>query len=420
MTATEGEVVVLDDAFEAIRQSLALAAQQYRAAEEGGRLDFQSWQENVRLLKPITDQLQREAQARADQCRTELDRQNEAKEQLLADRAQRYAEVEAEKGKLSDLDAQILALTTRISAIDQEIVDKRKEVEKNQEALRRAKEGKKKWSTVFWCTCWIPFVNIGTGVKKIDVDNEYAAKAKVLDREIRACQARAADLNRELERLRGQEREKDEVSRELARRITTIDGRVATITAEINSLSGQINLWRAILETCRTADTQLAHADGDLKTVRECFAELQTVEKLLRAPTTTRFVEGRTCRGACLRAGETLEQGEYLISPNGRFIAVLDGENELAVCSSRGKLWTSGTQGAKGEGQVRLDGHGPVALVGADQAWNTKRPGAVSLVMQDDGDLVAYDAAGQTLWASDTYTYANVDVDSLRFQVQRT
>ncbi len=418
MTAPEKEAIVLDDAFEAIRQSLALAAQRYQAVEKEGGLDPKSWLENVRLLKPITDQLQREAQARAARCQAELDRQNEAKDQLLADRTRRYAEVEAEKGKLSDLDAQILALTTQISGIDQEIVDKRKEVEKNQEALRQAKEGQKKWSTVFWCTCWIPFVNIGTGVKKIDVDNEYAAKAKVLDREIRACQDRAADLNRELEGLRGQKRERDEVSEELARRITAIDGRVAQITAEINSLSGQINLWRAILETCQVADTQLAHANGDLEVVRECFADLRKVEELLRAPTTARFVAGRTCRGACLRAGETLERGEYLISPNGKFIAVLDGENELAVCNSHGKLWTSGTQGAGGEGRVRLDGRGPAALVGAGRAWSTKRPGAASLVMQDDGDLVAYDAAGQTLWASDTFTYANVD--SLRFRAQGT
>lgn len=34
--------------------------------------------------------------------------------------------------------------------------------------------------------------------------------------------------------------------------------------------------------------------------------------------------------------------------------------------------------------------------------------GAVVLVMQDDGNLVTYDKNKEPLWASDTYTYANV------------
>lgn len=61
-----------------------------------------------------------------------------------------------------------------------------------------------------------------------------------------------------------------------------------------------------------------------------------------------------------------------------------------------------------------LDGRGPAVLKGTNHTWNTKRPGVASLVMQDDGNLVAYDCSGKSLWATDTFTYANVE--SLCFQ----
>ncbi len=406
----------MNDVFEPIRQSLSLAAQRYHTVEAGGRLSAQDWMENVRLLKPITDQLQQEALTQEARCRDTLDQRTDAQKQLLADRTRCYSEVQAEKDRLSGLDSQIIALTKQITEIGKEIEEKRREVEKNQEALRKAKEKQKEWNIIFWCTFWIPFANIGTGCKKADVDNEYEAKAKVLGREIEELQNRALGLTRDLAALRANKQAKDEASAELTRRITTVEGRVSQITAEINSLSSQINLWRTILQVCREADTQLAHVNGDLAAVRKCFEQLLEVEKLLQAPTTTRFVLGRTCRGASLRAGEALERDQYLVSPNRKFIAVLDGTNELVVYNSKGELWSSGTQGARGLGCLSLDGRGPVTLMGVDQTWTSKRPGAASLVMQDDGNLVAYDAGGQSLWASDTFTYANVD--SVCFQTQ--
>ncbi len=406
----------MNDVFEPIRQSLSLAAQRYRAAEAEGRLSAQDWMENVRLLKPITDQLRKEAQTRETQCRGELDQRTGLHELLLADRARCYSEVQAEKDRLSGLDSQIIALTKEIGEIGKEVEEKRREVEKNQEALRKAKEKQKEWNIIFWCTFWIPFANIGTGCKKADVDNEYEAKAKVLGREIEALQNRALGLTRDLAVLRANKQAKDEISAELTRRITTVEGRVSQITAEINSLSSQINLWRTILQVCQEADTHLAHANGDLEAVRKCFEKLLEVEKLLQAPTTTRFVLGRTCVGASLRAGGALRRDQYLVSPNRKFIAVLDGTNDLVVCNSEGELWSSGTQGARGLGCLCLDGRGPARLMGTDQSWTSKRPGVKSLVMQDDGNLVAYGADGKSLWASDTFIYANVD--SVCFQTE--
>ncbi len=406
----------MNDVYEPIRQSLSLAAQRYRAAEAGGRLSARDWQENVRLLKPITDQLQKEAQTRETQCRGELDQRTGVQTLLLADRARCYSEVQAEKDRLSGLDSQIIALTKEIGEIGKEVEEKRRKIEENQEELRRAKEKQKDWNIAFWCTFWIPFANIGTACKKADVDNEYEAKAKVLGQEIEALRNRALGLTRDLTVLRVNKQEKDEASAELTRKITTIEGRVSQITAEINSLSSQINLWRTILQVCREADTRLAHADGDLTAVRKCFEKLLEVEKMLQAPTTTRFVLGRTCVGTSLRAGDSLRRDQYLVSPNRKFIAVLDGTNDLVVCNSEGELWSSGTQGARGRGCLCLDGQGPARLLGTDQDWTSKRPGVASLVMQDDGNLVAYGADGKSLWASDTFTYANVD--SMCFQTQ--
>lgn len=415
---TRRRPALVGDAYDPLRESLCQALEDYYIVARQSGSTLQDWVKNLGRLKPIKDQLQQAAQTWELQCQAELDKRRSAQTLLLEERACRYSELKAQQDRLSASDAQIVALTTQVFETNKEIDEKRREIVHNREELSRAEKKVRDWSIASWFTFFIPFAGIGVACKLAAVKNEYEAKAKVLNEAIEKLQGRIGVLNGELERLRDQRREQDEVSAELTRKITAIEGEVSQITARINTLSGQVNLWLTVLQACREIDTRMAHlrSIADLEALRRCFNRLLEAEEQLRVPTTTRFVTGRTCLGDRLGVGESLKLDQYLISPNRKFIAVLDGTNELVVCNAQGELWSSGTQGARGRGCLFLDGRGPVALLGVDKPWTSKRPGVASLVMQDDGNLVAYGADGKSLWASDTFTYANVD--SLCFQPQ--
>lgn len=400
--------------FETIRESLRAMARQYHSVVEGGRLKPGEWQDNIKLLAPIAEELHKIAQSQIEQCQEELDKKNRAHEQCLVERVKAYTLMEERKGALSELDQVIIGLTTQIAGIAEEVRRKQDQMADYQEKIHKAQEEKHTWNTVFWATCWIPFVNIGTGCKKGSVDAGYYAKVKVLGGEIDMLRDRSAALNDQLRELQKQTTEKNEESAQITRQINAVNGQVAQLTAQINDLSRQGCLWRSIREGCRTIATLLSHANGDLEAVKRCFEELMQVEELLKAPSTTRFVEGKVCRGTCLGVGESLGRNEYLMSANRKFIALLGADNALTIYNSEEELWSSGTRGAQGKAVLRLDGSGPVTLTGTDQNWHTKRDGAASLVMQDDGNLVAYDREGRSLWASDTFTYA--EVESVCFQ----
>lgn len=404
----------MNDIYESIRQSLCAATHNYQAIVNSGRLQPHAWLENVKLLQPIVRQLQEVAKERINQSQIQLDENVRAQNHALEERAEQYYQMEQEKHLLSPLDADIIGLVTNITKIGEEIDERHNKIREYQEKIRQSASEKQKWDTVFWATCWIPFVGIGTGCKRGAVTAEYLVKVQELGHEIEKLKERAAYLNTELKNAQQQKDEEGSRSADITRQITAINGRLSQLTTLINDLSSQNSLWRVILRTCDEIDVLLKHTSGKLEEVTRCFNELLKVEQLLHAPSTDRFIAGRVCRGASLGVGETLGQDQYLMSPNRKYIAVLSTNNELVVYNSEEALWSSGSQGASGDGLLYLDGQGPVTMMGTGLDWDTKRPGAVSLVMQDDGNLVAYDSEGNSLWASDTFTYA--DVDSVCFQ----
>lgn len=179
------------DSFELIRESLCAAAQRYHAVVEGGRLRPREWAENVKLLKPIAKELQQVANTQIVQCQTELEEKERAKLRALSERAEQYDLIEQKKSALSALDAEVIDMMAQIEHISDDITKKQGELKGCQEKICAGKKKKKKWNTVFWATCWIPFVNIGTGCKKADADAEYYAKAKRLGEEIDALKAQS-------------------------------------------------------------------------------------------------------------------------------------------------------------------------------------------------------------------------------------
>jgi L,D-peptidoglycan transpeptidase YkuD (ErfK/YbiS/YcfS/YnhG family) len=106
--------------------------------------------------------------------------------------------------------------------------------------------------------------------------------------------------------------------------------------------------------------------------------------------------------GQSLSAGGQLTSGQQLVSANGRYRVVMQGDGNLVVYGPAGPDWASGT-GVRGtrlvmQGDGNLVGYGPDGRA----VWHTStgtNPGA-RVVMQDDGNLVVYGARGNAVWAS--------------------
>ncbi|TQM83844.1 peptidase inhibitor I9 [Saccharothrix saharensis] len=85
--------------------------------------------------------------------------------------------------------------------------------------------------------------------------------------------------------------------------------------------------------------------------------------------------------GDTLVRGESLRAGQSKVSPDGRFTLVMQGDGNLVLYTAAGQaLWHTYTNGR----------------------------GATHVILQEDGNLVLYTAAGQPLWHTHTYgTAAN-------------
>ena len=108
-----------------------------------------------------------------------------------------------------------------------------------------------------------------------------------------------------------------------------------------------------------------------------------------------------------LPVGGTLEgvRGDALVSSNGYFRAVMQGDCNFVVYHDPRALWASGTQGRGSACTAIMQGDGNLVVYTQDKVpvWASGtqgNPGA-DVVMQDDGNLVVY-VAGRALWASNT------------------
>jgi uncharacterized protein YkwD len=122
------------------------------------------------------------------------------------------------------------------------------------------------------------------------------------------------------------------------------------------------------------------------------------------APTATPAASG-TGR---LAAGQGLNTGDQLFSPNGktRLIMQTDGNLCLYRMDTGAFLWCSGTSG-KGGTHVVMQSDGNFVMYNGNNSaapWSSSSYGhaGASLVLRDDGNLVVLDANGTQLWASNT------------------
>mmetsp|Transcript_13855 Transcript_13855/g.12561 ORF Transcript_13855/g.12561 Transcript_13855/m.12561 type:complete len:123 (-) Transcript_13855:82-450(-) len=112
--------------------------------------------------------------------------------------------------------------------------------------------------------------------------------------------------------------------------------------------------------------------------------------------------------------GQTLEQGSFLRSSNGKYYAVIQSDGNFVLYTSKdfvpsNAAWSTKTNG-KGTGPYKItvqdDGNLVIYDNNNEAIWATNTNGIGSkpyrLEMQDDRNLVIYDVNGHSTWASGT------------------
>jgi surface antigen len=109
--------------------------------------------------------------------------------------------------------------------------------------------------------------------------------------------------------------------------------------------------------------------------------------------------------GSCLSAGQFLYQGQYLAAPGYQLIMQGDG-NLVAYQSSGQPLWASQTNGHPGAYAAlqSSDGNLVVYSPAGNALWSASVPASPGdrLCMQGDGNVVVYSAGSAALWATMT------------------
>lgn len=109
-----------------------------------------------------------------------------------------------------------------------------------------------------------------------------------------------------------------------------------------------------------------------------------------------------TFLGNQLTAGQQMQANQYITSPDGRFVLVMQPDGNLVEYTTSGSIWWSGTTGNSGA-YVVVQSDGNVVIYasnGTTALWDTGGLGVSKLVIQNDEDVVAYTASGTAAWAS--------------------
>lgn len=343
-------------------------------------------------------------------CENEIKINNQNQMQFLDKRAALYEQIKLDKKRISDLDAELLGIIAEIGHIENDITKNKSEIESLQSEIKKRKKDREYWEKVWWATCWIPFANIGTGIKTIHESDEYSIRAEQVRRNIVLNEERIRSLNMSLESVKRKKRENNESSAGLTNSLTALEGSISFITEEINDLRAEISILRKILEFCSYFDVAISYEKNILKLIKDNLNKLNIIrDEIMSVAVTDKYIAGCIWKGDSLYYGQKLNQNEYLLSKNRRFAAVMQSDNNFVVYNSDSPIWSSGTYGAGGKGYIELNTeNGLISLNGTNRSWNSKRNGAIRFTMQNDGNLVAYTKDDTPVWATDTYTYSNV------------
>ncbi len=144
---------------------------------------------------------------------------------------------------------------------------------------------------------------------------------------------------------------------------------------------------------------------GLVAAVRELA--LAVIVAITTFPFLTGTASATTTVGSCLGAGHTLAGGQQLVSPNGQYRTVMQGDGNLVLYTASGHaLWHSRTGGNPGARTVLQGTDGNLVIYAPNNAvlwaaYTNTHPGD-RLCMQSDANLVVYSSSNAALWATMT------------------
>jgi tyrosinase len=114
---------------------------------------------------------------------------------------------------------------------------------------------------------------------------------------------------------------------------------------------------------------------------------------------------GPPAQGNDMLPGEVLTPGATIMSPNGRYTFVYQGDGNLVLYRSGTWVWDSATDGRAGVCIMQGDGNLVIYGPDAEYVWDTATDGQPGsrLVLQDDGNVVIYRPDGAAIWSTDTW-----------------
>lgn len=104
-----------------------------------------------------------------------------------------------------------------------------------------------------------------------------------------------------------------------------------------------------------------------------------------------------------LQPGAQLGPGASLTSRNGEFRLVMQTDGNLVAYNRSSALWATRTHGQQLHAVMKRSGDLVVAEPGGKNVWSSRTSDVDShLVLQDDGNLVIYSSAGKAVWSTGT------------------
>lgn len=106
-----------------------------------------------------------------------------------------------------------------------------------------------------------------------------------------------------------------------------------------------------------------------------------------------------------MSAGQSLGTNQGLVSQDGRFRLIMQGDGNLVIYSPYRAIWATMTNGIQSP-RLDVQGDGNIVIYNSNNkyfwaSW-TQGNGPSTLIMQNDGNLVLYNAQGRPIW--NTYT----------------
>jgi hypothetical protein len=105
-------------------------------------------------------------------------------------------------------------------------------------------------------------------------------------------------------------------------------------------------------------------------------------------------------RADTLHTNETLPQDQTLVSDNGSYTLIPQGDGNLVLYGPSGPVWATNTFGPGSRLVMQLDGNLVLYANDGRVLWATNRFGSgARLVVQNDSNLVVYNSAGGVIWS---------------------